>query len=353
MKIIHTADVHLDSAMTSRLTPDKIRKRKRELLSSFKRTAQIAEREGAEAIIISGDLFDTDRVTLSTLESVVAIISSYPRITFFYLFGNHEGDTLLASGITLPKNLKTFSEGWTYYELGDLTVAGRCENTEDMFTTLKLDPERKNIVLLHGELADKSTAGRIGIRELAELPIDYLALGHYHSYSEARVSERTVAVYPGTPEGRGFDECGEKGVVLVEANGTLSHRFIRCAMRTLHTVSVDISGKANAYEVEKATENATRGIPCEDIVRVLLVGERAITEELDTDALVAWGTPRFFCFECRDDSRIRISADEFKNDKTLKGEFIRGVIADTTLTEEQKHRIITTGLRALLGEQID
>ena len=66
-----------------------------------------------------------------------------------------------------------------------------------------------------------------------------------------------------------------------------------------------------------------------------------------------FGLDRFYYFEIKDATRVRISADDFKNDRSLKGEFIRSVIADESLTDEMKEKVISTGLRALLGESID
>ena len=62
MKIIHTSDLHLDSALTTRLDSKKVRERKSELILSFKRIVEKAAREKAEAFIIAGDLFDSEKV---------------------------------------------------------------------------------------------------------------------------------------------------------------------------------------------------------------------------------------------------------------------------------------------------
>ena len=49
-----------------------------------------------------------------------------------------------------------------------------------------------------------------------DLNIDYLALGHIHSYKCHKLDKRGVYCYSGCLEGRGFDECGDKGFVLLE-----------------------------------------------------------------------------------------------------------------------------------------
>ena len=355
MKILHTSDMHLDSPLTTRLSADKVRTRKRELLSSFKRSVDLAVRSGAVGFIISGDLFDSEKASRATLEVALSIMADAPTVSFFYLFGNHEKDMLLKSGLDLPKNLKLFDDGWSYYRFSDVVIAGRCTTEKGMFDTLMLEEGKRNIVVLHGELADRSdVGGRIGRTEAARLPIDYIALGHYHSYSAESLSQRCTAVYPGTPEGRGFDEAGDKGVVMLDIDSYgITHSFIKTAERTLRIIDVDVSRLTNEYLIGKELENATRGIPSTDIVRAVLKGERDISCEFDTDAISTSFLHKFYYFECRDESIVRITADDYINDKTLKGEFIRGVLADDGISEDEKRKVISMGLRALHGATID
>lgn len=58
MKLIHCADLHLDSSMTTHLTKEKAKERKAELLASFNRMMEYADRENVSAVLIAGDLFD-------------------------------------------------------------------------------------------------------------------------------------------------------------------------------------------------------------------------------------------------------------------------------------------------------
>ena len=355
MRLIHTSDIHLDSPLTTHLSSDRVRERKRELVATFKRTVERAEMLDAIGYIIAGDLFDTEKVTRSSLENLLAIIARSPQISFFYLFGNHEKKLLVESGVELPKNLKLFDDDWTYFRLDDVVVAGRCQTAKNMFDTLKLDPTKRNIVVLHGELCDRSDeGGAIGVKEIEKLPIDYLALGHYHTYSATSIGPRCTAVYSGVPEGRGFDEVGEKGVVLLDVDRFgIRHEFIKTAKRTLRIVTADISEAKTGVDVEETVGAAMRGIDREELVRVVLTGERDITTVLDTAALYDRFKDKFYYFEVKDATRVRILADDFKNDRSLKGEFIRSVIADESISDDMKEKIITTGLRALLGENID
>ena len=354
MRIIHTSDIHLDSPLTSRLPQDKVRERRRELLSGFGRLVEEAKALGVEAIIIAGDLFDNSRVSRRALDTALGIIQDAREITFFYLQGNHEGDALIASARVMPENLKIFGDDWTYYDIGDVTVAGRNVIQENMFDSLSLSKERKNILVLHGELRDRSCAPDIiGIKEAAGKNIDYLALGHYHSYSAEAIDDRGAAVYSGTPEGRGFDEVGDKGYSLLSTSSDrVLHSFRPFARRRLHIVPLELDGAVRTVEIGERAERALRSIPSSDIVRLELTGRYFPTLWKDTDSLIREYSGRFYYFEVKDSSRIAINPDDYRHDMSLKGEFIRTVSCDSSLDEATKEKIIACGINALMGEDL-
>lgn len=352
MKILHTSDLHIGSPLTSRLSQEKVRQRKGELLANFERMIEEAVYQRVGVFIIAGDLFDTDRITKSTAERVLGAMARHPSLDFLYLTGNHEKNALIESGVPLPANLKLFGEEWTYFDYGEVCIAGRSEIKEGMFKELDLDYAKTNIAVLHGALADGKSGGEnIGRRELEGKNIDYLALGHYHSYSEERIFDTGVAVYAGTPEGRGFDEVGEKGFVLIEADGrSARYSFRPFAKRRLRIIDVDLSGASARRDVDERVDKALGGVPHTDLVRLRLVGKRAPELFPDEGAITSRWQSAFYHFEVRDESGIRIDPEDYKYDRSLKGEFIRLVTSRTDLSEAERDKIIRTGLAALMGE---
>ena len=352
MKIIHTSDLHIDSPMTAHLSPLQAKVRKKELVTSFRKNVYESEMSGALAYIIAGDFFDSEKVGVRTLSEVLSIIERAPTVTFFYLPGNHERDRLTEVFHTLPKNLRIFGENWTKYTLENVNFYGRTTTEAGMFDSLSLDKNETNIVVLHGELRDKcDTGGIIGKNEAKNKGIDYLALGHYHSYSAEAVDDRLTAVYSGTPEGRGFDEAGPLGYVLITVeDGIVRHEFIRSAKRELHAIKVPITDKRGILEIESAVEAAIAGIRCEDLVRVHLTGYTKPEEKPDCDSIYSAFASRFYYLEVEDNTHLGISVEDYKNDKSLKGEFIRLVLTQPQLSDEEKEKIISCGLKALMGE---
>ena len=352
MKILHTSDLHIGSALTSRLSPDKVRERKGELLATLERMIEEAVYQRVSVFIIAGDLFDTERITKSVAERVLGAMARHPSLDFLYLPGNHEKGALINSGLPLPENVRLFGEDWTYFDYGEVRIAGRSVIEEGMLSGFTPSYGKTNVVVLHGALADGRCGGEsIGRRELEGRGIDYLALGHYHSYSEEPIFDTGVAVYCGTPEGRGFDEVGTKGFVIIEADGRRArHTFRPFAKRTLCIVDVDLTGAVCRADVDARVDAALTGVSHLNLVRLRFTGKR--TPELfpDEGAITSRWESAFYHFEIKDESGIRINPEDYKYDRTLKGEFIRLVSARSDLSEVEKDKIIRTGLAALMGE---
>ena len=245
-----------------------------------------------------------------------------------------------------------FYDGWTSYDLGEACVTGSERPNED---TLSLPENRVNIVLLHGqERAGKGTPQTDTIRlgKLKNKHIDYLALGHIHEYRVAKVDRRCTACYCGCLEGRGFDECGACGFVLLEINGKqISQQFIPFATRRMHSLTCDVTGISSQFELEERLRDTVREIPSKDMVKVILTGKTEPGVSKDLLHLRALLSERFYFSKIRDDSRVLIDPEEYLNDISLKGEFVRRVMA-SNLSEEEKNRVLACGFRVLAGEDV-
>ena len=352
MKLIHCADIHLDSPMETNLTADKARERKLEIRSTFSRMVRTAADEGVEAILIAGDLFDGARVTKSTENYVLDLIASHPMIDFYYLSGNHDKGSALANTAQLPANLYTFGKLWSTYRRGNVAITGAALPDAD---TLSLHADEVNILLLHGqERRSAGTAGEdiIHLGRFKNKGIDYAALGHIHEYRPLRLDKRGIACYSGCLEGRGFDECGTKGYVLLEVEGTrISHRFVPFATRTLHTVECDVTGFSSALDLEERMLASVGDIAQKDMVKVSLTGTRPAEAMLDLAHLRTVLAERFYFAKVKDETRLSIKAEDYAHDISLKGEFVRRVMA-SSLSDSEKERVIACGFRALSGEEL-
>ena len=354
MKIIHCADIHLDSKMTSNLPAAKSKQRKAEVLASFCDMCKFADQNGVEVVIIAGDLFDSDRLSPQTKDIVLSQIAECKNTDFLYLCGNHDAGKSLTE-YDLPANLKLFGDTWTKYSYGDVEILGAeltAANCRGIYAGLVTNPEAFNVVVMHGAKGYTSGEDLVNLNELSDRNIDYLALGHYHSFETGALGKRGVWCYSGCLEGRGFDECGDKGFVLINIEqGSMTHEFIKTSKRDIFDINCDISGVADSGEILRKINLAVDGIDSSAMVHLTLVGN--IPEETSKDITFfnEQLNGRFYFAKVVDDTRVEIHYEDYINDVSLKGEFIRKVL-QAGLDLETQSRVIECGLAALKGREV-
>ena len=353
MKLIHCGDVHLDSRMESNLSQEKARERNAEICATFTRMVRYGMDHGVRAVLIAGDLFDTARASAQMVQFVLDRIRDAVEMDFLYLRGNHDEGIDPFEGMDLPENLKLFDSNWTYYRYDDLVIAGvEPEDWENFYDSLELKPEDTNLVMLHGQISTQAGTELICLPKLRGKHIRYLALGHIHSYQEDRLDLDGRWCYCGCLEGRGFDELGEKGFVLLDAeDGRVKQEFIPFASRTMEEIPVDITGLTTVTQILSAMERAGAAVSNSSLVKFTLTGTHTLDTQLDFRFLCKMLENRYYFVKVKDESRLEIDREDYEHDVSLKGEFIRMVLASGK-TEEEKERIIRFGIQALLGQEV-
>ena len=353
MKIIHAADIHLGSKMDSRFPKEIAEKRKTEVRNTFRRLAKYAAENGVCAVLLAGDVFDSDIPFKKDKDFFYSVIENTPSVDFLYLRGNHDSCGGY-EGRELP-NFKTFGPQWREYVYGNVAVRGiemSAENASSLYSTLELPKDRLNIVMLHGQTADAAGKDRVCLKRLRGKNIDYLALGHVHKPQEGKLDERGIYAYSGCLEGRGFDETGERGFILLDIGEEITHTFVPFSERTIVERDVDVSGVSDAHAASLAVRAAV-AFDKENLYRINLVGEvPADVGQMGEDAEKYLADACFY-ISVKDRTRRKIDAAAFEKDVSLRGEFVRAVYADEELSEEEKEQILRCGLRALAGEEIE
>ena len=101
-----------------------------------------------------------------------------------------------------PDNLLLFGIDWQTYNYDGVDISGivlSASNSMSLYDTLDLDTEHVNIVVMHGQIAKYNTkdGDKINLTRLKNKNIDYLALGHIHSYELGELDKRGVYAYSG------------------------------------------------------------------------------------------------------------------------------------------------------------
>ena len=327
MKIVHCADLHLDSKMTANLTKEQARERKKEILRTFTRMVEYAAKNGVRAILIAGDLFDTRNISAMARNTVRDMICTHPEIDFLYLRGNHDSDNFLSKMEEIPENLLLFGEEWTAYRYGNVVITGMELNERNQVTaynSLVLGHDDYNIVTLHGQLGNyrsREQAENISLNDLKNKNIDYLALGHVHGFVQEALDNRGIYCYPGCLEGRGLE--------------------------------VDVTGAMTTQEVAGRMEQAIAetSYPSGSMVKFVLTGDVEVDSEFNCEYLQDLFTDYFYFEKVYDHTHLRVNYSDYEKDASLKGEFIRMVLG-SDLSEDEKTQVIRCGIMALSGEEI-
>ena len=345
IKILHAADLHLDSPFEA-LPAGKAairRKEQRELLDAL---VKLASTERVDLVLLSGDLLDSGNPYYETGEDLARALRSIPAAVFIAP-GNHDYYSSRSpyARLQLPDNVHIFTENAIRcFSLPSLKVrvygAAFTENRSGPLLR-SFRAERKegvvNLLCIHGELGARNSAyNPITEEELARSGMDYVALGHIHKASGLKQAGPTWYSWPGCPEGRGFDETGEKFVNLVELeNGQCRLRQVSIALRRYEQLTVDVTGADPLLAIHGSLPDDT---VC-DVYRVTLTGETETAPDLQRlyDTL----SELFFELQLRDETRLRRGVWDCVGEDTLRGLFLGRLKLryDAAETEEERRRL--------------
>ncbi|MBQ7953581.1 MAG: DNA repair exonuclease [Clostridia bacterium] len=334
IKILHTGDLHLCSPMLN--MGDKSNIRKGELLETFSNIIKLAESENADALFITGYLFENSNPDTSTLSYVSEEFEKIKHIKVFIVLGNHD----YALEYNFPSNVHLFKNYIEKISIENADVYGVSFDDEhcnrcimEGFTADST--EKINLLLVHGDVQSKSVYNPITTDDIRYSNMDYIALGHVHSHNGFEKAGATTYAYCGIPEGRAFDECGEKGVIIAEiGKGYSNCRFVPICGRKYLCKTVDITGVEDNLQIAEKIAAVLEGT--ENAYRVTLTGIK--NTFADTRFIKEYLEKNYYYIEVEDSSE-EYSKDEY----SLKNLFVQNCHNDDALKY---------GLAALRGEKV-
>lgn len=329
LTILHAADFHLDSPFSA-LSPALATKRREEQRTLLQRLADCAVQRKADLVLLAGDLFDTGTIYRETAQALRECLGQMP-CPVLIAAGNHDYycDSSPYATLDWPENVHIFTgEQIEAVEFPALrcTVYGSAftaPHRADFPLTAFQAQGREgwiNLMCLHGEVGTEGDYAPITKREIANSGLDYLALGHVHQYSDLQREGDTFWAYSGCPEGRGFDELGEKGAICVQfESGKISHAFIPLAHRRYQRINVTLAPNTAPLETIKAALPADTQ---HDIYRITLCGE---CDAPDLQGLEKELAGRFFALQLKDETRLPQDLWARRQEDTLTGLFLRAM----------------------------
>lgn len=325
IKLLHAADLHLDSPFEG-MPAGKAAQRRCEQRQLLGRIARIAEAEQVQLVLLAGDLFDSENTYAETAEEVIRTLGAM-GVPVFISPGNHDyyGSRSPYAKLKFPDNVHIFrNNSVECVELPELGARVWGAAFTDRYSPCLINgfkaqkqDDTLDIMCIHGEINASSQYNPMTEQQLAESGMDYAALGHIHKGSGLKKAGKTWYAWPGCPEGRGFDETGDKEIYIVGIiDGECRIKPVKTAQRRYEILNVDLGGKDALEAIKDRLDDKTGS----DIYRIVLRGESG--EAPDICALHRTLENRFFSLQLRDETTVNRDIWQGAGEDTLRGQFL-------------------------------
>lgn len=369
VRILQLADAHLGAALAN--FGEYAERRREEQRAAFRKAIDVALEEHVQVVLIAGDLFDTfqpDPASVNLVRGELARLSE-AGIKAIGVPGTH--DSLAYSDCVYRKEDLGFHHFFTEPSFGQpvvLEIEGRRvaiqgiaydpDHSDQGWSSLTRDgaDDTVDIALAHAacqrnpDWPMRPEDLPFREHELADLEMDYIALGHYHNYSEFRHDDQVIAAYSGSLEGRDWTETGPRHVLIVEWPASRRHpdlKPVSVESRQLASIDVDVTGMGDLEAIADEVKSICEAGP---LWQVTLIGEPDIVP--DAKALQAVLEPVYDAIRVKDGTTIIAShllSDRIE-EETVRGEFFRRLTKarEGAATEPQRQiaeRAIKLGLK--------
>lgn len=360
VRLLHFADLHLDTPFRW-ASPELARTRRQALRDTLMRIVKLADELRVDALTCGGDLYEHERFTPDTAKFLHATFADLHPLPVYLAPGNHDwfGPASLYRQVEWSPNVHIFgTASLTSVPLTDgLTMWGAAHrapaNTPGFLDGFHVDRGGVNLALFHGSAQGdlrfqedgKVPHAPFRAEQIGEAGLHHALLGHFHGPVDG-----PTHTYPGNPDPLTFGETGDRAAVLVtlEDNGHVSRERLHVATSLVNDVEVDLTGITHSGEVADRVLAAVSSLS--GVVRVTLSGDVGTDVDLRLGNVAGLRPPSLDALVPRL-GRISVAYDyeHLRAEQTVRGQFVRDVFDATDLTDEQRQRVLVTGLRAFDG----
>lgn len=342
MKIIHFADLHIGSKF-ERMPEDIKNELNTKLRNALTKIIEYSKENNITTILMSGDIFDKNSVIMKDKKFFYDTIRTNSEIDFYYIKGNHDSSSKYNDNIG---NLHTFNEIKSYIK-DNIRIIGYelSDNNESLYNVAPFTTDKFNIMMLHGDIKNKKDSNYIDLKKLQNKNINYFALGHIHKREEGVVGESKYA-YPGCVLGRGFDETGEKGFLVLDTE-TNTIVFYDLADILFEHIDIQVNG-LNEAELKNEISTKIGSANHSYITEIRLIGKSDL--EIDVNDLEISFKDKRRYLTIKNASKQALNFIPNKNENSLRSMFINKVLNNPNLDDDIKEKVISYGLSKLVRE---
>jgi len=313
LRILHTSDVHIGKAFEQfGAFGQKLRA---QIKGTFAKVFEVSAHGRVDAVLLSGDVFDSERISPADIKFFMDTVSSIQPIPVFFLPGTWTHDSINQKAIfrsrhfqvNKPANLQIFTqETLETHKLasGRLAIHGRAVLPDSGNPLAGLGPDARaefNVLLLHTGIAlpqiPEASHGSLLKREYVEhCGFTYLAMGDRHTFTRYFDKAATVVQYPGSPETLQFRDGEESGFVAMVSLDERGAKVEKIPIGHYKWTELDLSwegiGSLDALK-KKVADTADPA----QLLRVRLTGTITGNESVDAERLAEELAPGFAYLE--------------------------------------------------------
>ncbi len=368
IKILQAGDLHFDTPFKD-LDKNISIISKEELLEVFSKIIDISMENSVDILLLTGDIFDNLTINKKTLIFIKNQIERISNIRVFISPGNHDpyNEKSFYKMINWPDNVYIFKGSIEKVVLEDLNtvVWGAAFNEyhvrKSLLKNINVDNNYINIMTIHGDISntdDGNEYNPITKRDIENSKLDYIAIGHRHNFSGILRENNTFYAYAGCPQGRGFDEVGDKGIILGEVTkGAVDLNFIRTSKRNYYVEEIDISDSVSYDEVrlrilsaineEERKNNLYKLILKGQIESYINLNESVILEKIKRD---------FYFVKVIDKTEVKLDFDKISEDYSIKGVYAKKLLEkmkEEDCDKEILQMALKLGIQSLSHEEVN
>lgn len=368
VKILQAGDLHFDTPFKD-LNKNIALISKEELLEVFSKIIDMAMENSVDILLLTGDIFDNLTVNKKTLLFIKNQLERINNIRVFISPGNHDpyNEKSFYKMINWPDNVYIFKGSLEYVVIEELktVVFGAAFNEhhirKSMIKDIKAKEDYINIMTIHGDISnidEGNDYNPITLNDIGRSGLDYIAIGHRHNFSGILRENNTYYAYAGCPQGRGFDELDNKGIIIGEiAKGAVDLKFVRTSKRNYYVKEIDISNSVSYEEVKfKIISSINEEDRKNNLYKIILKGEVESYINLKEEVILDKIKDDFYFVKVIDKTEVKLDFDEISKDYSIKGVYAKKLLEkmeDEDANQELLKMALKLGIQCLSYEEVN
>lgn len=354
VRFIHSGDVHLGMKFNSSTFGGvKGKERREELWSTFGQMLQHAISENMDILLITGDLFEGNNLTLKDVKRIKDSFAFARELEIIISLGNH--DVVFRESVYAeddwPENVTILGgKDLQHVQIESLKTSiwaieakKERETLYKELSALKPTPGNYNILMLHGEFGARGDYPLPDLEFLRKLSMDYIALGHIH---KPHFLDSNIA-YCGSLEPLDFGETGSRGFIEGNLSESKSFRFVPFSSRRFNILEYNLHRDSTVEEASAEILDSIGIDGKEDFNRIILKGISPVFFHLN--ALEIALKNELYYLEMVDNSKpdIDLSLVRDQNRGNILGKYIES-FKDDDLEDPIVEEALYAGIYALM-----